>query len=95
MRVAESIETKLRQALTPVRLVVTDDSRRHAGHAGVREMGGKADGETHFSVEIVSARVAGMRAVDRQRLVYSLLSDEIAGGVHALSLVTKTPEEAV
>jgi BolA protein len=94
MRVALSIETKLREALAPSHLRVTDDSRRHAGHAGIREQGGKADGETHFSVEIVSARFAGMRPVERQRLVYALLKDEIAGGVHALSLVTKTPQES-
>jgi stress-induced morphogen len=27
-------------------------------------------------------------------MVYALLADELAGGVHALSLVTKTPAEA-
>jgi stress-induced morphogen len=31
--------------------------------------------------------------VARQRLVYQTLSEELAGGVHALSLTTTTPDE--
>ena len=89
MRVAQIIETKLTQALRPIALVVTDDSARHAGHAGARE-----GGETHFHLDIVSAEFAGKSRVARQRLVYQLLAEELKGLIHALSLVTKTPEEA-
>jgi BolA protein len=32
--------------------------------------------------------------VQRQKLVYGLLADEMAGPVHALSLALSTPEEA-
>jgi len=35
----------------------------------------------------------GMGAVARQRLVYDLLKDELAGPVHALALRTLTPGE--
>lgn len=31
--------------------------------------------------------------MQRHRLIYSVLSEELANGVHALSLKTKTPEE--
>jgi BolA protein len=89
MRVAQIIEAKLTAALHPTSLTVTDESARHAGHAGAR-----AGGESHFQLEIVSAEFAGKSRVARQRLVYQLLAEELRGPIHALSLVTRTPDEA-
>lgn len=86
--VAEAIERKLRDALSPAALVVTDDSSKHAGHSGARD-----GGESHFTVEIVSAAFEGKTRVARQRLVYDVLKAEFAQGLHALALVTKTPAE--
>jgi BolA protein len=88
MSVTETIRTKLTERLAPTRLVVLDESHRHAGHAGARP-----GGETHFNVTVVSAAFAGLKRVARQRLVYQTLSEELAGGVHALSLTTTTPDE--
>lgn len=88
MAVAETIEHKLTEALAPQRLKVVDDSEKHKGHAGYRE-----GGETHFSVEVVSAVFAGQNRVARQRRVYEILAEELAAGVHALQLKTLTPEE--
>jgi len=93
MSVAQSMETKLTQALQPVRLVIEDDSARHAGHAGHPGAGHKG-GESHFNLDIVSSAFAGQSRVARQRMVYQILADELAGPVHALSLKTATPEEA-
>lgn len=87
--VADAIESKLRSALQPASLVITDDSAKHAGHAGARP-----GGESHFTVEIVSAAFEGKSRVQRQRLVYDLLKSEFDQGLHALALVTKTPAEA-
>jgi BolA protein len=88
MSIAETIRAKLSGRFAPVRLVVIDESHRHAGHAGARP-----GGETHFAVTVVSPAFAGLGRVARQRLVYQTLADELAGGVHALSLTTVTPEE--
>lgn len=88
MTVAQTIRDKLRQALDPSHLEVVDDSGRHAGHAGARP-----GGESHFNVVVVSDRFAGLGRVARQRLVYDLLRDELAGPVHALSVITRTPAE--
>jgi BolA protein len=44
-------------------------------------------------VEVVSAAFEGMSRVERQRLVYRLLADELAGPVHALALRTIAPSE--
>ena len=88
MAVAEIIEHKLTEALAPQRLKIVDDSEKHKGHAGYRE-----GGETHFRVEVVSQAFAGENRVARQRRVYDILSEELAGGVHALQLKTLTPDE--
>lgn len=41
----------------------------------------------------MSEEFAGKRLVQRHQLVYRLLDQEIKDGVHALSMVTKAPEE--
>ncbi len=87
--IANAIDNKLRARFTPQRLDIADDSARHRGHAGYRE-----GGESHFTVEIVSAAFEGKTRVARQRLVYETLKDEFAAGLHALALTTLTPQEA-
>jgi BolA protein len=88
MTVAETIREKLTNKLAPSRLVIVDDSARHAGHVGAHP-----DGETHFSVTIVSSAFAGLHRIARQRLVYETLSNELKTRVHALSLTTLAPDE--
>ena len=87
-RVQAAMRRKLNAALAPSRLDIVDDSARHAGHVGARPQG-----ESHFNVEIVSARFAGLSRVARQRLVYEVLADELRTDIHALALKTVTPVE--
>jgi BolA protein len=86
--VAQTIETKLRAAFEPQRLAIVDESHLHAGHAGARP-----EGETHFRIEVVSAKFAGKSRVDRQRMVNKVLQEELAGSVHALAMRTLAPDE--
>jgi BolA protein len=88
MSVADTIRAKLIERFTPVRLEVSDESHRHAGHPGARP-----EGETHFSVTIVSTTFFGQSRVARQRLVYQTLAAELVTRVHALSLTTLAPDE--
>ncbi len=88
MSVAAVIEAKLTQAFNPERLVIEDQSHLHAGHAGHRP-----GGESHFRVELVSARFTGLNRVARQRLVYDALAAELAGPIHAMALKTLAPGE--
>ena len=88
MSVAAEIERKLNDAFAPGFLEVVNDSDRHAGHAG-----SPGTGESHFVVTLVSDRFDGLTRVDRQRLVHTVLKDELAGPVHALSLKLKAPTE--
>lgn len=48
-----------------------------------------------LSVQIVSEAFSGLNRVKRQQKVYSLLNDRIQSGeIHAVSMVTMTPDEA-
>jgi BolA protein len=89
MLVRSIIERKLAAGLAPERLDIVDESSRHQGHAGANP-----EGESHFRVEIVSNAFDGKRAIDRQRLVYDLLAEELRTRVHALSVTALTPAEA-
>jgi BolA protein len=84
----DRIEAKLREKLAPTQLKVTDDSHLHAGHAGARP-----GGESHFTVEIVSERFAGLTRVARHRLINETLAEELAGPVHALAIKAFAPQD--
>ena len=79
---------KLTERLAPTRLEIVDESHRHAGHAGARP-----EGETHFAVTIVSAAFAGLTGWRGSGWFISILADELATRVHALSLTTLAPDE--
>jgi BolA protein len=86
--VAATIERKLSSAFSPVRLEIVDQSDRHVGHVGARP-----EGESHFRVELVSHAFEGKSRLERQRMVYGVLADELASDVHALTLRTLAPAE--
>lgn len=83
------IKEKLEKELNPVELQVGDVSYQHAGHAGARG----SNGETHFNLRVVSEEFEGKSLVKRHRLIYNLLQEELQNGLHALSIVAKTPSE--
>ncbi len=87
-RIAPEIERRLRAALDPAHLVVTNDSARHRGHSG-----DDGSGESHFTVEVVSGRFEGMSRVERQRAVNSALADLMKDRIHALAIKARAPGE--
>lgn len=87
---ANRIKQKLQSGLEASILEIEDVSYQHAGHAGVQ---GNAN-ETHFNVKVVSPKFEGQNLVKRHRMVYDLLTDELQSGLHALSIVAKTPQES-
>lgn len=100
MTYRERIEAKLTATLQPQRLDIKDDSHRHAGHGDrMAALGGEGhapidgEGETHFRIEIVSDAFEGKSRIERQRVVYDILRDELRERVHALALRTLTPTE--
>lgn len=88
-RVADEIEARLRAALAPETLEITDDSDSHRGHAGHN-----GAGESHFTLAITAAGFTGLSRVARQRLVYAALGDLVAPElVHAVVIKATAPGE--
>lgn len=83
---ADTIAERLRAALAPTALQVTNESHLHAGH-----MGDDGTGETHFRVDVESPAFTGLTRVARQRLVNHALADLLATRIHALAIGARAP----
>ena len=87
--VEAAILQRLREDLAPTVLAVANESAQHAGHRG-----DDGSGESHFRVEVESARFAGLSRVARQRLVNRALAELLDGRIHALAIRARAPGEA-
>lgn len=84
MEVAKIITDKLTATFLPHHLEVINESNRH--HV-------PPNSETHFKLVIVSDKVDGMRLIARHRMVNDILAEQLAGGVHALTMHIYTKNE--
>ncbi|VVC31408.1 BolA protein [Cinara cedri] len=82
--VENCIRKKLQNRFNPTVLQLVNESYMHNVAKG---------SETHFKVLIVSDEFKGLSLIKRHRLVNHLLADELKSGVHALSIVAKTPDQ--
>ena len=87
MNTPDRIQTLLCDRLQPVRFELTDDSAKHAGHAGAKVGGG------HYIVTIVSQSFRGLSLLEQHRLVYDTLGEMMGREIHALALSTSAPPE--
>lgn len=87
-RVVDRMESLLVEAFQPQELSIVDDSGKHAGHAGAR-----AQGESHFSLRIVSEAFSGKSRVARHQMVYAALKPLFDEGLHALAIEAKAVGE--
>lgn len=86
--------------LKPTRLTVENVSARHTGHAAMAGAQQEAEHqhyerlkETHFNVHIVAECFAPLTRVQRHQAIYQLLAPELRRGLHALSIVARSPAE--
>ncbi len=80
MTVKDDVETRLTAAFSPDRLEVTNESHKHAGHAG-----DDGSGASHFHILIRSTALAAMPRVARHRAVQKALGD-LNQRIHAIAL---------
>jgi BolA protein len=73
--------------LNPLVLHITDESHKHAGHAGARSGGG------HFCLQITSVSFSGISKMQRHRMIYSALAEMMERDIHALVIDAKAPGE--
>ena len=88
MKMGGTIEEILHKRFSPHSLSVQDDSHKHAGHSGW-----KSSGDSHFTIQVVSEHFAGKSLMQRHRLIYQALENEMKQGIHALAIQAFTPEE--
>ncbi|MGQ4276349.1 BolA/IbaG family iron-sulfur metabolism protein [Pseudidiomarina sp. E22-M8] len=80
---ADFIEQQLNAELPIMNLQVINESHLH----------GTPTDDSHFKLVIVSTAFVGQRLLQRHRTINKLLSEALAGPVHALALHTYTPDE--
>ena len=82
--ISQSIQGKLSAKFSPHHLEIINESYMHNVPRG---------SETHFKVLIVSEQFRDTKLIARHRMVNESLSEELQTGVHALSIVAKTPDQ--
>lgn len=83
MTIEQTIRNKVEQELTPISIIILNESHMHSGPAA----------NSHFNLTLVSDQFDGKRPVARHQMVYKVLAEELAGEVHALALHLFTPDE--
>ena len=89
METTEIIDKTLRKKLKAQHIEIVDESYLHRGHKA-------AGGGGHYAVKVVSPEFDGVNLIDRNRMVYSALDEEINGNpklIHALQIKTFTPDQ--
>jgi stress-induced morphogen len=82
--VEAAMSSALASEFEPLHLEILNESSGHNVAKG---------SETHFKVIVVSSAFQGVALLERHRSVNACLAEFIAGPVHALSIVAKTPEQ--
>ncbi|PCJ18852.1 MAG: BolA family transcriptional regulator [Gammaproteobacteria bacterium] len=88
MNMSDIIQQKITAALAPTEFDVVNESHLHASHMDTSR------NNTHFRLTIVAEKFEGLRPVQRHKLVYGILSEEMPSTIHALALHLKSPSEA-
>ena len=81
---AEKIDRKMRTLLAAQAVEIVDEGWKHAGHGATG----------HFVLQVVSPCFEGVSRLDRNRMVFAALSEEMGTSIHALSIQALTPAEA-
>ena len=83
----EKIEQILKTVFHPIHVDIEDETWRHAGHAGAVQGGG------HFNLVLVSDQFEGENHLERNRMVFSALKEEMEENIHALSIKALSSSE--
>lgn len=88
MNILNTMKEKLTVSFKPVHIEVADDSASHYGHDGA-----SPGTVSHVAIRIVSDAFEGKSRVERSRMAFAAIADEVRQ-VHAITqLVTRTAAE--
>ena len=88
MSIVQKITDALYQQISIKKLVIHDESFKHANHAEAKKSQGG-----HYAILIVSESFINKNPLERHRLINSILKDQFKNNIHALSITALTPEE--
>lgn len=88
MNMEERIKKAISDNLQPEVVNVINQSHKHQGHSG-----DDGSGESHFDLYIVSKLLQGKSRVERHRMIFSILQNNIETLPHALSIKALAPDE--
>ena len=88
MNMEERIKKAISDNLQPEVVNVINKSHKHQGHSG-----DDGSGESHFDLYIVSKLLQGKSRVERHRMIFSILQNNIETLPHALSIKALAPDE--
>lgn len=71
--------------LKPHYLEVINDSHFHSNHQH-----SPGSGDSHFTIKISAAVLAGKSKIQQHKMINEILKDEFANGLHALSIKVST-----
>ncbi len=86
LKTKEIIESKMKESLEAVFVDVVDESWKHAGHAA-------ATGGGHYILRVASEKFEGVSLVNRNRIVFDILKEEMKEDIHGFIVKAMTPGE--
>ncbi|HIE64536.1 MAG: BolA family protein [Nitrospira sp.] len=86
LKTKEIIERKMKESLEAVYVEVIDESWKHAGHAA-------ATGGGYYILRVASKKFEGVSLVNRNRMVFDILKEEMKEDIHGFIIKAMTPEE--
>ncbi|MBI4382401.1 MAG: BolA family transcriptional regulator [Nitrospinae bacterium] len=89
MQCVELIDNIVRDRLSATHVEIIDESHLHRGHKA-------AGGAGHYRLTVVSPKFEGVNLIDRTRMVYQALDEQINGQpklIHALQIKVFTPQQ--
>lgn len=81
MALETEMKSALERAFAPTTLEITNESHRHAGHAG-----DDGTGESHWAIRISAPALGPMTRIARHRAIHAALGPAIIGRIHALAI---------
>lgn len=89
MKTIDFIDKIIREKLGATHVEIVDESHLHRGHKA-------AGGAGHYQVAVVSPQFENVNLLDRTRMVYQALDEQINGQpkmIHALQIKVYTPRQ--
>lgn len=82
MSIADQIRENIEKNLSPDQLEIVNQSHLHGGHAG-----DDGSGESHFKLKVVMPGFSEYSRIERQRLVFDAMGEDLVQKIHAIQMV--------